>query len=74
MASRRSYAGAARSTPGFFTYLTRFFTSLPLTRTFVVLNPYTGFENCGIQNMFRFGSLPMMKSVTFGAARATATQ
>ena len=39
VASRRSYAGAARSTAGFFTYLTRFFTSLPLTRTFFVLKP-----------------------------------
>jgi hypothetical protein len=69
----------------FFTYLpstrtltvtytgTRFFTSLPRTRTFFVTYLYSGLPNCGIQKVFRLGSLPTMKSVTLGSRRAIAS-
>ncbi len=47
-----------------------FFTTLPLTRTFFVTVLNCGLANCGIQKVLRFGSLPMMKSVIVGKARA----
>ena len=49
---------------------TRLLTSLPLTLTLFVTYLYSRLPNCGIQKVFRFGSLPTMKSVTLGSSRA----